>query len=559
MQLLIMSSAQHILVIIILVYKSVSVIGARNVSLKISPRIVNPIVPNDKVYPWMVYLPREMTNAKGTVISGCSGVIIRRSVILTAAHCICMHIDLVPENLESYVLCKPNESGKTPVNQLEDGINVYYVVGQKKIDEILWLSSKNQDALQKTQEFLKTCPKAIGGFVYETEVNEYGRVTLNNNEYGIDLGMLIVKIPDDLDIGTISLPTDSHLQNLDEEVIHFAGWGLAFKFGYKKEKYNPDTFEWGDQPKFTEGTFENPTVYSTCITNAYSPKESRFRYCDTIKVIENNGCHKDKYPTWDLEFEDEQICENYWAEAEDLLDNANVEIPGREQFMQAQRMKVGEKMCYKDALFKTNGWCEIATNDLGKSRFHKRRWGFCSTSCNIDFMKNPRVVEYHEAKQTSYDTQENKIKTCEWEDCPNYAKCNDYLCSLPLLPDTSTWMFSIKRKNYWNQHWPAKYSRPDKNKLVLSKDKNPLSVEENQERKFVCHGISGIGDSGGPVWIDGDGNSEVLVAIHSATEEIHSWRKSYKSKQEPKCGSSMSVKITSNAIKWINEMGVGDV
>ena len=94
--------------------------------------------------------------------------------------------------------------------------------------------------------------------------------------------MLIVKIPDDLDIGTISLPTDSHLQNLDEKVIHVAGWGQPFKFGYKKQKYNPDTFE---LPKFIEGTFENPTVYSTCITNAYSPKESRFRYCDTIKVI----------------------------------------------------------------------------------------------------------------------------------------------------------------------------------------------------------------------------------------------------------------------------------
>ena len=134
-----------------------------------------------------------------------------------------------------------------------------------------------------------------------------------------------------------------------------------------------------------------------------------------------------------------------------------------------------------------------------------------------------------------------------------------HLCSLPLLPHTSTWMFSIekitkgnKRKNYWNQHWS------DKNKLVLSKDKNPLSVEENQERKFVCHGISGMGDSGGPVWIDGDGNSEVLVAIFSGWD-FHSWSKDYESTLEPKCGSTRSAKITSNVIKWINEMGVGDV
>ena len=93
---------------------------------------------------------------------------------------------------------------------------------------------------------------------------------------------------------------------------------------------------------------------------------------------------------------------------------------------------------------------------------------------------------------------------------------------------------------------------------MLSKDKNPLSVEENQERKFVCHGISGIGDSGGPVWIDGDGNSEVLVAIHSGSD-LQGWGKTYKSKKEPRCSSSMSAKISSNVIKWIKEMGVGDV
>ena len=148
MQVLIICSVQHVLVISIIFYKSVSAVGVRNDSFKISPRIVNPNVPNDKVYPWMAYLMREIDTTESTWFETCTGVIIRRKIILTAAHCICTYIDLLKAGEQPYGLCKPNESGEKPVNQLGSGINVYYIIGQKKIDRLLLAPENYQDSLR---------------------------------------------------------------------------------------------------------------------------------------------------------------------------------------------------------------------------------------------------------------------------------------------------------------------------------------------------------------------------------------------------------------------------
>ena len=54
-----------------------------------------------------------------------------------------------------------------------------------------------------------------------------------------------------------------------------AGWGMRFEFGYH------------DSKRENQGTFDTPTLHSSCKTTEESPVGSRFRSCDTIEVGRN--------------------------------------------------------------------------------------------------------------------------------------------------------------------------------------------------------------------------------------------------------------------------------
>ena len=55
--------------------------------------------------------------------------------------------------------------------------------------------------------------------------------------------------------------------------MHVAGWGKRFEFGFH------------DETMKSEGTYDNPTTYSTCVTTHESPVGSQFQSCDTIEVV----------------------------------------------------------------------------------------------------------------------------------------------------------------------------------------------------------------------------------------------------------------------------------
>ena len=112
-----------------------------------------------------------------------------------------------------------------------------------------------------------------------------------------------------------------------------------------------------------------------------------------LQVIKNGGCNKidpSIYPRHDAisrrfsDLEEREKCREYWKQAESTI---VATLPGaaHEEFKKAYRIKINHLYCYKEELFSKKGWCQIAPELPGGP--DPNQWGFCSTSCNIDFLR----------------------------------------------------------------------------------------------------------------------------------------------------------------------------
>ena len=109
-----------------------------------------------------------------------------------------------------------------------------------------------------------------------------------------------------------------------------------------------------------------------------------------LQVIRNGGCNKidpSIYPPKQGRFsdlEEREKCREYWKQAESTI---VATLPGaaHEEFKEAYRIKINHLYCYKEELFSKKGWCQIAPELPGGP--NPNQWGFCSTSCNIDFLR----------------------------------------------------------------------------------------------------------------------------------------------------------------------------
>ena len=87
-------------------------------------------------------------------------------------------------------------------------------------------------------------------------------------------------------------------------------------------------------------------------------------------------------------------CNVYWNAADTLMlkkmgERKNFAI--QREFNKAHRIVVGETHCFRKDLFRNKGWCkitdEVAPASPGKASKPSTKWGFCSSSCKVEFMK----------------------------------------------------------------------------------------------------------------------------------------------------------------------------
>ena len=88
---------------------------------------------------------------------------------------------------------------------------------------------------------------------------------------------------------------------------------------------------------------------------------------------------------------EEAECKKLWEKANEKISEQieqNIDMM-KDKSETIYRLKKNGKYCYKSELFLEKGWCRLAKSNPDSTRINRDepKWGFCSTSCNIEFMK----------------------------------------------------------------------------------------------------------------------------------------------------------------------------
>ena len=114
------------------------------------------------------------------------------------------------------------------------------------------------------------------------------------------------------------------------------------------------------------------------------PSKTKDTGCNTWYPIDNS--------LWD-----EQKCNGIWEKAKQEMSTLDERVA--KEFDTAHRIKINGRYCYKPDLFTSKGWCKVAKKPKTTTQ-NTQRWGFCSTSGNIQFMK---VIHLFVAKKSTLE------------------------------------------------------------------------------------------------------------------------------------------------------------
>ena len=126
------------------------------------------------------------------------------------------------------------------------------------------------------------------------------------------------------------------------------------------------------------------TLLFQIINNVKNPLIS-YDYRD---IARDTACHSEYPLDWERtngirsSLGEEDQCNAYWKASQKIMLTKLEDAAIQRAFKAADRLIVKDLdiACYRPELFKNKGWCKLPRTDPGK-------WGFCSSSCKINYMK----------------------------------------------------------------------------------------------------------------------------------------------------------------------------
>ena len=454
---------------------------------------------SDRHYPWMIKVERENSAIDVLIderIIPCGGVIITQTTAITASHCICgefrrdylislFRLEFYEKEIKPWVSCKGGKYARSPPNEVvSNGLNTNKIRVRLGGKDILKLRSIKiriayvMAELKYTVEDYKDIGEDIGLLITK---NKKGK---GDQFYDPTFSKVNSKVRPhvNFDVGSLCLAAEKkEVPHMYEGKVVTVGWGL---------RYEDVKDDLTGKPKRGK---------HTCLTNQFGPISARFRHCDVddLTFTSNKwGCHKDVKPP---EYDTEEKCDKYLAKAEKFVEK-KVRTLDRSESLSSlwsltNKIKVlssvdnKEHICYKEQLFKENGWCYV---DSFNERTQEIPWGFCGSSCELMQEEDSEPSIYH---KMIWEFPFSRPTHCSawWQaSIPN----SFYLCIVSSLPQTSVFQFVSKKRTL---------RRNSKLKdMVIYKEtpEQARPIKENiEERDFIGYQMTLKGDSGSPHWM----------------------------------------------------------
>ena len=187
-------------------------------------------------------------------------------------------------------------------------------------------------------------------------------------------------------------------------------------------------------------------------------------------------------------------------------------------------------VCYKEKLFRDNGWCYRYPMHDPNGKLNENNWGFCGSSCKLMEAVRIKPAIYH---KMTWEYPPKKPTQCPWLILdPNNHHTPYFVCMSTYFPPTNVFKFKrSKRRN-----------RLELSNVYHEKIEDTFDGLNDAELLTIGYQQPCSGDSGSGNWMyDLQSGRRALVAVTSHTPAVDV------------CGASTHSVLTThpNVLRWI--------